>query len=97
MKNRKLYRTLLASVAMASMLTGCGGGGGGGSEFSSADGNVNIEASSTQMTIGRAYTVHEGDTIVKNAENTVVVIETDLETGETVAVLQSGSATIERE
>ncbi len=49
------------------------------------------------MEIGHSYAMHKGDTIVKNAENTVVVIETDLETGETVAVLQSGSATIERE
>jgi hypothetical protein len=85
--------TISTVLLIFMLLTGCGGGG--GSSFDSSEEKPMTRG--LPMEIGHSYPMHKGDTIVKNAENTVVVIETDLETGETVAVLQSGSATIERE
>ncbi|WP_201352261.1 hypothetical protein [Hydrogenimonas urashimensis] len=74
------------------LLSACGGGsstGTGDSDKKSAE--VGIK----EMQTGVAYVLHEGDTIVKKSDNTVVLLETDALSGETTATLQSGSATIE--
>lgn len=47
------------------------------------------------MIPGKPYIMNEGEVIVKGSNETVVVLETDIETGVTTATLQSGSASIE--
>ncbi|WP_353661647.1 hypothetical protein [Hydrogenimonas sp. SS33] len=77
--------TLLLFLAFS----GCGGGGGGNDTASVAQG------SGTTMTAGRSYALKEGDRIVKRSPDAQVLLETDLNTGETTATLISGSAAIE--
>jgi len=40
--------------------------------------------------------VKHGQSIAKSSENTVIILETMIETGVTTVMLQSGSATIEQ-
>jgi len=86
MKPLKIFATALL---LAWGLAGCGGGG-GGTESASED------TRTVAMVAGRAYTVEEGDTIEKRSADTVVLVETDLHSGETTATLQSGSALLIR-
>jgi hypothetical protein len=83
---RHLFIPLLTAAAL---LAGCGGGG--GSSFSSDEASAPEERA---MEIGRPYTMHSGEMIVRRTDDAVVTIETDLRTGETVATLQSGRAII---
>ena len=46
------------------------------------------------MERGKNYQIHKGDKIVKNSPNTIVVVETDIQSNQTVATLESGSATL---
>lgn len=96
MRNR--YRLILVTIATL-MLTACGGGGGGGGTSTptteTADNSgTPTQPSNTVMAVGEAYTIKQGDAIIKQSDPTVVVIETDIDTGVTTATLQSGSATI---
>jgi len=58
--------------------------------------NTVSNATVTDMKIGEIYTVKHGQSIAKSSENTVIILETMIETGVTTVMLQSGSATIEQ-
>jgi hypothetical protein len=74
------------------LLTACGGGS-DDSEISQDNPVTNIR--SIEMIIGKSYTVSENQTIVKEANNTLVEIESDINTKKTTAILKSGKARIE--
>ena len=90
--SRKYHTIFLTALLTATLLAGCGGGG-GGSSFTSTD--ENTVPAGRAMEPGRPYTMSAGETIVRNSDDAVVVLETDIATGETVAILQSGSAYIQ--
>lgn len=52
------------------------------------------EGERVEMVIGESVEVHEGDSIVKNSEDTVIEIEHTLEDDKKVVTLISGSATL---
>jgi len=57
--------------------------------------NTNVvNTTSIPMVVGKSYILKEGDVIVRDVENTTLLLETDMMTGETVATLQEGSAKI---
>jgi hypothetical protein len=77
-----------------------------GCNVSTPDGSVSISTQDTvsqpeinkiQMKKGVNYEVHEGDKVVKNSPDTVLMVETDLQTNQTVVTLASGSATLYQE
>lgn len=70
-------------IPLMLLFVACGGGGG---NTSNGDNN---------MIVGKKYMMSKGRTIVKKTDPTVVLIETNIETGKTIATLQSGSAAIE--
>ena len=78
----KYIKLAIAMTTVFLSLTACGGGGNGG-------GN-----GATMMTRGTPYTLKKGQNIVKTTEDTVLVLETDIQTGVTTATLQKGSAEI---
>jgi len=84
---RNKYTLTLAAVTTL-IFTACGGGGG-------TDGTSG-SLGSTSMNQGTAYAVNAGDSIVKSSDPTVVLIETDIQSGASTITLQGGSATIER-
>lgn len=77
------------------LFTACGGGGGGEEDTSNETGGSTPEPTTMTMKIGESYTMKEGQTIVRDSDPTVMLLETDIETGVTIATLQSGSASIE--
>jgi hypothetical protein len=48
-----------------------------------------------EMQKGKSYTLHRGDVIIRQSSRTILVLNTDIQTGETNATLESGSARIE--
>lgn|GEM_PF-4796846 len=71
------------------LLNGCGGGGG------SSPNAVESYSTSLDMVQNEEYVIEEGNTIVKESSDTVVELNIDRESGETVAILRSGKAHIE--
>jgi hypothetical protein len=80
----KIAITLTLSLLF---LTSCGGGKGSK--------NKDSTPVSQSMQMGKKYTLSEGQKIIKDSEDAIVVLETQIHTGETIAILQSGSAKIE--
>ncbi len=91
---KRYIRGTLAATFLLLYSAGCGGGG-ESSNFSSPNTTSEVVADYIQMEIGRPYTMHRGESIVKETDGSVVLIETDTETGVTTATLQSGRARIE--
>ena len=101
----KRYLWIIATL----VFTACGGGGGDTPASNPSEPNIdksepktstpdNTEKTPTAintMTIGVPYTMKKGQTIIREEEPTVVVIENDTETLITIATLESGSARIE--
>ena len=89
--NRKYYMGLSMSLIAGAMFVSCGGGGG------SNDTSVSDNDTSTKnmMELGHYYTIHKGDTIVRESDSAQLSMETNLKTGETIVALLSGSAIIE--
>jgi len=91
----KYYQTIILVLAIL-FLSACGGGSSNGSN---SNDNVNINenknnSTSIPMVLGKSYTLKEGDVIIRDDENTTLLLETNIITGETVAILQEGSAYI---
>jgi len=77
-------------------LSACGGGSSNGSN---SNDNVNINennSTSIPMVLGKSYTLKKGDVIIRDDENTILLLETDIVTGETVAILKKGIAYIKK-
>jgi len=87
----KMKLTILTVATF--LFTACGGGG--GEDTSNRTGLSTPEPTAISMKIGQLYAMKEGQTIVRDSDPTVVVLETDIEAGVTIATLQSGSASIE--
>lgn len=56
---------------------------------------TNTNTNTNTMTIGVPYAIQKGQTIIREEEPTVVVIETTTDTLVTTATLESGKARIE--
>ena len=82
--NRKYYMGLSMSLIAGAMFVSCGSGGGS-----------NDTSTKNMMELGHYYTIHKGDTIVRESDNAQLSMETNLKTGKTIVALLSGSAIIE--
>jgi len=94
---RIILKTATVSLLSALMivLSACGGGGGGTLPAGGEHNEPSDATTSTEMKLGKVYTLEEGDTITKKSDDTVVVLTTDVATGDTTARLTKGSAVIE--
>jgi len=63
--------------------------GGGGNENRSSSDLINID-----MVLNKTYTISEGQSIVKKSEDARVLLNNDIKTGETKAILKSGKCVI---
>ncbi len=83
-----MKKTTIALMGAAMlMLSACGGGGG---TTPSDDQNT-----STSMTLGKTYTLKDGQKITPKSDNAFVELKTDVASGNTTAKLTKGSAVIE--
>ena len=85
-----MSKTLILFIFMITIFfTACGGGS------SSSDGGTTPSAStSVSMVPNQTYTMSTGQSIVKESEPTELVLETNVNTGETEATLVNGAASI---
>ena len=74
-------------TATALLFVACGGGGGG-------DNSDSVDTA-TVMQKHTPYTMQAGKTITRTEANTIIVLETNISTGETTATLVDGGAKIE--
>ncbi len=86
----RYYQTMILVLALL-FLSACGGGG---EDEKNESTNTVVNSTSIPMVVGKSYILKEGDVIVRDVENTTLLLETDMMTGETVATLQEGSAKI---
>jgi len=76
-------------MTLTLFLTACGGGSGGHDSSTSPSTSTRVS-----MVPNQTYTIHSGQSISKDSTPTEVIVETDTNTGETEAILKSGSASI---
>jgi len=67
----------------------------GGDSKTTTSNPPNTETEKQTMTIGKKYTMKKGDSIIKESNPSTIVVETDVQTGVTTALLQEGKARIE--
>jgi hypothetical protein len=90
MKNVIIYVCLSFLVML---LHGCKNGG-DVSESSriQALGSHSTDSRKTTMIVGKKYVLKEGDQLLRNATDTVVILESDINSGKTIAILKKGEA-----
>lgn len=81
-----VFKVTILTIIATVLFTACGGGGGNG------DGD---DPEVVTMQKGKPYEMQSGQAIVKKSDDAQVLLETNIETGITTAVLQQGSAVIE--
>ena len=95
----KTIYNLLRAILLVLGITACGGGGNPTNEDDTSTQDENIqdanESHAIQMKQGTTYALQRGNMIVRETNGTVLVLVTDIKTGETNATLESGSARIE--
>ena len=80
---------MILAVTTTIFFTACGGGSGGHDSSTSPRTSTKVS-----MVPNQTYTIHSGQSISKDSTPTEVIVETDTNTGETEAILKSGSASI---
>ena len=77
-------RKSITTTFILLILSACGGGD-----------SESQKNTSTEMKLNTKYTIKKGQSIIKKSEKPQIILETTIETGETVAILKKGKATIE--
>lgn len=80
---------IMFAIAFSVLLTACSGGSNGNNTASTPGTSTTIT-----MVVNKAYSMSSGQTIRKDSSPTEVMVETDVNTGESQATLTSGSASI---
>ena len=78
----KYYKTIILGSVLL-LLSSCGN-----DEIKITRGS----SDDNSMELHKAYTLKEGDKIIRNDKDTVLSLEADIETGITIAILEKGSA-----
>jgi hypothetical protein len=84
---------LISAVILILAINACGPTH-GNDENNDTPTNTETEDSGLAMEEGKAYKITASNTIVRNSNNTIIILKTDIRTGETNATLESGSARI---
>lgn len=85
---------IIALTSLALILTACGSGSTSTTVDDAIPGDTIVDETGESMTIGKSYSMNEGETILKDSDDATLTIETEIETGITVVTLESGSASI---
>jgi len=67
----------------------------GGDSKTTTSNPPNAGTAKQTMTIGKKYIMKRGDSIIKERSPSTIVVETDVQTGVTTALLRDGKARIE--
>ena len=84
-------KNLIIFFGIAILFSGCGSSG-----SSSGGGGSTPPPSNTYMRIGQSYAVYQGDSIIKDAEDTLITIVHVDGQNESTVTLDQGKATIIR-
>ena len=85
MKKNTLY--IFVATFFILLLSGCGGGGGGG------DTSSNLVSQPTTMSVGSSYILKSSSVIERTSTDANISIVTNIDTNETIVILNSGGAT----